>query len=84
MSDAALLDELLEPFTHCLDLESARRVSEFQIAPSVQERVDALAEKANLGALTDDERADYEALINTADLIVVLKLKARRRLTAIP
>lgn len=80
MSDAALLDELLEPFAHCLDRESAQRVADFQIAPSVQERVGALAEKANEGQLTEAHRIEYEALINAADFIAVLKLKARRRL----
>ena len=39
-----------------------------------------LAERANQGALSEDERADYEALINTADLIAILKLKVRRSL----
>ena len=58
MSDAGLLDELLEPFTHCLDRESARRVADFRLAPSVQERVDALAEMANEGQLTDAQRAE--------------------------
>ncbi|MBI3683579.1 MAG: hypothetical protein HY235_24655 [Acidobacteria bacterium] len=81
MSDAALLDELLDPFTRCPDTESAQRVAEFRIAPSVHERVDALAGRANEGVLTEDERTDYEALISAADLITILKLKARRRLT---
>jgi hypothetical protein len=80
MSDIGLLDELLEPLARCLDDESAQRVVEFRIAPSVQERVDGLAGRANEGLLTPDERADYEALINAADLISILKLKARRRL----
>ena len=81
MSDTALLDQLLDPFSQCLDAESAQRVVEFGIAPTVQQRVNALAEKANEGALTDDERADYEALINAADFIAILKIKARRQLT---
>ena len=81
MDDTALLDELLEPFTYCLDAESAKRVSEFRIAPSVQKRVDALAGKANEGLLTEIERTEYEALINAADFISILKVKARRRLT---
>jgi hypothetical protein len=80
MSDTALLDQLLDPFTQCLDAESAQRVIEFGISPAVQQRVNALAEKANEGALTDDERTDYEALINAADFIAILKLKAQRRL----
>jgi len=30
--------------------------------------------------LTEDERAEYEALINAADFISILKCKARRHL----
>jgi hypothetical protein len=82
MSDTALLDDLLDPFTQCLDAQSARRVIEFGIAPAVQQRVDLLAERANEGALTADELRDYEALINAADFIAILKLKAQRRLTS--
>jgi len=82
MSDTALLDELLDPFTRCLDNESAQRVAEFRIAAAVQQRVDALAERANEGSLTEGERADYEALINAADFIAILKLKARRKLAS--
>lgn len=80
MSGTALLDELLDPFTHCLDTESAQRVAEFRIAPSVQEKVAVLAERANEGVLTEGERTEYEALINATDFIAILKLKARRRL----
>jgi len=39
-----------------------------------------LAERANEGLLSDDERAEYEAFINAADFISILKLKARRNL----
>lgn len=42
--------------------------------------LDALAELANEGLLTGDERAGYEALINTADIISILLFKARQRL----
>jgi hypothetical protein len=46
----------------------------------VQERVDALAERANEGILSDMERSEYEALINAVDFISILKLKARQQL----
>ena len=82
MSDTALLNDLLDPFAQCLDAESAKRGVEFGVAPSVQARVNALAERANDGALTEQEHADYEALINAADFIAILQLKARRRLTS--
>jgi hypothetical protein len=72
----------VDPFTQCLNAESAQRVIEFGIAPAVQQKVGALAERANEGLLTEDERIDYEALINAADFTAILKLKAQRRLTS--
>ncbi|CAN5900541.1 hypothetical protein BH23GEM7_BH23GEM7_30920 [soil metagenome] len=75
-----MLDELLEPLSRCLDPDSARRVAEFQIAPRVQARIRTLAERANDGVLGDEERLEYEALINAADIITILKLKAARSL----
>ena len=76
------LDGLLDPFSRCLDDESARCVADFQIDPSVQAKVDALAERANDGMLTPEERSEYEAFINTAHVITILKLKARRHLAS--
>lgn len=84
MSDAGLLNELLDPFTECLDETSAQHVANFPIALSVQQRVSELAERANGGLLATDEQADYEALINAADFTAILKLKARRLLRSNP
>ncbi len=80
MSAATVLDGLLEPLSRCLDAESSRRLVELRVPASVQDRVDSLANRANEGSLTDDERAEYEALINAADFIAILKLKAHRHL----
>ncbi|MCX6606779.1 MAG: hypothetical protein NTV52_24790 [Acidobacteria bacterium] len=55
---------------------------EFRISPAVQARIDYLAERANYGELTPDEDAEYEALIDGADLITILRLKAKRLLAA--
>ena len=82
MSDIALLNELLDPFAECLDAEPAQRVIAFDVAPAVQHKVDELAEKANEGMLTEEERSDFEALINAADFIAILKLKAQGRLAS--
>ena len=38
--------------------------------------------RANEGTLSEDERSEYEALINASDFISILKLKARRHLTS--
>ncbi len=75
-----VLDSLLDPLSRCLDAESARRVTEFRIDPAVQSRIETLAERANDGVLSEEERAEYEAFINAGDFISILKLKARRHL----
>jgi hypothetical protein len=83
MSDAMspqVLDALLDPLSQCLDLASARRVAAFEVDPAVQARVQSLAERANNGELDEEERAEYEAFINVADLISILKLKAQKQL----
>jgi hypothetical protein len=82
MSATIGLDALLDPLSRCLDGESARRIVEFHIGPQIQERIDSLAERANEGILNEDERSEYEALINAADFISALKLKAREQLNA--
>jgi hypothetical protein len=84
MNAATGLDGLLEPFSLCLDAESARRLVAFRIDPPVQARIEMLGERANEGDLTTAERSEYEALINAADFIAILKLKARRHLDQIP
>jgi hypothetical protein len=76
-----VLDQFLDPLSRCLDAESALRVLALDVPAAVQARVDTLAELANEGLLTDDERAEYEAIVNAEDLVAILKLKARRHLS---
>ena len=80
MDVATGLDGLLESFSKCLDAESARRVADFRLAAPVQSQIDVLAGRANEGSITDAERDEYEALINAADFISILKIKARLHL----
>jgi len=54
-----VLDGLWDPLTRCFDAESTRRVSELRIDPTVQSRIDSLAERANEGVLSEEERAEY-------------------------
>jgi hypothetical protein len=82
MSAALVLDGLLGPLSRCLDAESARRVIAFRVDSAVQRKVDALAERANDGLLSEEERTEYEALINATDFISILKLKASYQLDA--
>jgi hypothetical protein len=82
MSEIVLFDELLETFAQCLDADSAQRVIDFGITDSLRTRIELVAKRANEGALSEDEQADYEALVNAADFIAKLKPMAQRKLTA--
>jgi len=53
MSAVDSLDALLEPLSRCLGPESVRRIAELQLDPSIQERIELLAERANEGALNE-------------------------------
>jgi len=53
---------------------------ELRVDASLQRRIEALAERANDGTLSDDERLEYGALVNAADFISILKLKTRQLL----
>ena len=71
-------DHILDPVAECLTPEVARRILAVQIDPEIQARVDDLAAKAGSGELTAGERAEYEDLIEKADLLGILKSLARQ------
>ena len=82
MSGTTLLNELLDPFAQCLDWASLQRLNELQVSPSAQKRIACLAEKANEGLLSDEERWEYEAAINASDIMMALKMRAQHNLAA--
>jgi hypothetical protein len=78
MSTASYLNRFLEPVTDAFTPETARQFAGLRANAELQAHVDDLARKANDGTITPDEDAEYKALIDAADLIAVLQLKARR------
>jgi hypothetical protein len=74
------LDRLLEPLAAGFTSAMAQYIAEFRADATVQQRIEQLAEKANEGELTEDERREYEQFIDAGTLIAVLQAKARKRL----
>jgi hypothetical protein len=72
-----VLDRVLDPFTHCLTPEVARRIAELRADSGTQARVEELADKANEGQLTDEERAEYDAYRSAFHFVTILQSKAR-------
>lgn len=75
---SAVLDEMLEPVSRCLNIDAARSLVALQVDERTQARVDELAEKCNEGQLTPEERSEYEAYVQANTLIGILQAKARQ------
>ena len=68
--------ESLAPVEECLNIESARAILNLPQNARVQSRVDLLAEKCNEGALTPEERSEYDGLIWADHFLGILQAKA--------
>jgi hypothetical protein len=75
---AKALDRILDPFAHCLNSESARRLVQFQLDDETKNRIDELAQKANQGLLTETENSEYHDYVEAMDLIGIFQAKARQ------
>ncbi len=73
----SVIDRLLEPVAACLTPEVARRIAELRADPTLQSRLDELAEKANSGTLSEPEEHEYQSFVDVIDFIGVLQAKAR-------
>jgi hypothetical protein len=81
-STTTALDRILDPLSDCLNTEVAQRIVELRIEPDIQSRIEELADRCNEGLLTEDERAEYDSYIEAAEILSLIKLKARRYLVA--
>jgi hypothetical protein len=79
---AHFMDRVLDPLAASLNREAARSILDIRIDPEIQARVEVLAERANEGELTPDERDEYLSFVEAADLLAIFELKARRHLEA--
>ena len=72
-----LLDRILDPVGRALSPDAARALLALRADDDIQSQIDELADRANQGALTPEQRAEYESLIAAASLIAILQAKAR-------
>ncbi len=73
-----LLEKLVEPVAKCLTEDSARTLLNLRADPEAQARIDDLAEKSNLGLLSEEERSEYDRYLAVYHLVTVLQAEARR------
>lgn len=75
------LDRLLDPLTDVLTPESAAALLNLRVDPGVEARIEELRGKANEGALTPEEDAEYKEFVEAVDIVSIMQAKARRFLS---
>jgi hypothetical protein len=78
--DTLTLEKMVDPVSRCLTPEAARKLLALRAEPSLQERVELLAEKCTEGQLTAEEREEYDTYVRASRFIALLQAKARKLL----
>ena len=81
-TDVSPLECLLSSLATSLSPDAAKQLVDFTIDLTTATRISELAEKCNEGQLTTDEHSEYEEFVDGIDLIAILQIMARRRLSA--
>jgi ABC-type sulfate transport system substrate-binding protein len=71
------LERFLDPVSNFLTPEIAQAWLDFRYDSTTQTRLAELAERANEGLLTDEEREEYAQYVEVGDLIGILQARAR-------
>ncbi len=79
---ANFMNRVLDPLAESLNREAAESILTLSIDPEIQACVQVLAERANEGELTPEERDEYLSYVEAADMLAIFKLKAKRNLDA--
>ena len=79
---AHFLDRILDPLASSLNTEAALSIMRLRIDPEIQARVAVLAQRANEGNLSPEERDEYLSYVEAADMLAIFNLKAKQHLDA--
>ena len=79
-TDTPSIEQLIRPVGQCLTPEVAERLVLLRATPELQQQVHVLADKANRGVLSDDERHDYEQYVSFSQFVTLLQIEARNLL----
>ena len=78
MPSITYLDRLLDPVVESFTPAVARKIISLRADPELEQRISELRRKANEGALTPDEDAEYKDFVESVDVISILQAKASR------
>ena len=73
-----LLGRLIAPLGRCLTPTAAKEILSLHADESARRRIEELALQCDAGALTPEERAEYQLFVEVGDLVALLQAKAER------
>ncbi|HUG67310.1 MAG TPA: hypothetical protein VMM76_06145 [Pirellulaceae bacterium] len=77
--DKNAFDRGVDPaLTIVFSSDKARSLVDYRADETLQCRIEELARKCNEGALTEDERSEYEGYVRANNFIAILQAKARK------
>ena len=71
-TETTTVEQLIGPLGACLSPDVARRIVDLRADAKLQARVDELADKANFGTISDEERCEYEKYVSFASFVTML------------
>ena len=77
-TEIAAFDGVTSGVVEVLSTQQAREIIAYRPSSELQERVALLAERANEGELTADERAEYLGYVRANSFVAALQARARR------
>ncbi len=78
-AERPLVDRLLEPLSRCFQGGGEAALLNLRADPTLQARIDELADRCDDGALTPEERVEYETYVRFGNFVAILQAKARLR-----
>lgn len=83
-SEAAILARLIQAHERGFSPEVARYLLSFKFQPSDVDRMNELAQGAQSGRLTEEERIELESYLHVSNLLVIMQSEARQVLHSVP
>lgn len=75
-----LLNRIVDPLADCLSREVAERIVNLRAEADVQQRIDELADLANRGGLSEEQKAEYDEYLSAFHFVTMLQARARHQL----
>jgi hypothetical protein len=77
-------DRATQPIFGILSPEQVHKIADYHADEALQDRIAQLADKANEGELSEEERAEYEGYAQANRFVAILQAQAQRRISSQP